>query len=77
VVEANVSVDVQRTSQFGRGLQPVSGQQPGPFFGAIVDTQGGELVPQTADLGNAVQPQQFAQLAWRLVLQLLDGLEAA
>ncbi len=77
VVEANVAVNVQRTSQFGRSLQPVSGQQPGPFFRAIVETQGGELTPQTADLGNAVRPQQFAQLAGRLILQLLDGLEAA
>ena len=34
-------------------------------------------MPQTTDFGNAVQPQQLAQLARGLVLQLLDGLDAA
>ena len=77
MIEANVPVDIQGASQFRRGLQPVSGQQPGPFFRAVVDTQGGQLVPQTTDFGNAVQPQQLAQLAGGLVLQLLDGLDAA
>ena len=70
-------VHIQGAGQFRRGLQPVSGQQPGPFFRAVVDTQGGQLVPQTTDFGNAVQPQQLAQLARGLVLQLLDGLDAA
>src|SRR5271168_2970736 len=60
MIEANVSVDIQGTSQFGCGLQPVSGQPPGPFFGSVVDTQCGQLVPQTTNFGNAVQPQQLA-----------------
>ena len=45
--------------------------------GAVVDAQGGQLAPQTTDFGNAVQPRQLAQLARGLVLQLLDGLDAA
>ena len=72
-----MAVDIQGTGQFRRGLQPVSGQETGPFFRAVVDAQGGQLVPQTTDFGNAVQPQQLAQLARGLVLQLLDGLDAA
>ena len=70
-------VDVQGAGQFRRGLQPVSGQEPGPFFRAVIETQGGQLAPQTTDFGNAVQPQQLAQLTGGLVLQLLDGLDAA
>ena len=70
-------VDVQGAGQFRRGLQPVSGQQPSPFLRAVIETQGGQLAPQTTDFGNAVQPQQLAQLTGGLVLQLLDGLDAA
>ena len=55
-------VDVQGAGQFRRGLQPVPGQEPGPFFRAVIETQGGQLAPQTTDFGNAVQPQQLAQL---------------
>ena len=32
MIEANMPVDVQGAGQFRRGLQPVSGQEPGPFF---------------------------------------------
>src|SRR5271165_549386 len=32
MIEANVPVDVQGAGQFRRGLQPVPGQEPGPFF---------------------------------------------
>ena len=77
MIEANVAVDVQGAGQFRRGLQPVSGQEPGPFFRAVIETQGGQLAPQTTDFGNAVQPQQLAQLTGGLVLQLLDSLDAA
>ena len=77
MIEANVAVHVQYTGQFQRGLQPVSGQQPGPLLGTVVEAQGGQLAAQTADFRNAVQPHQLAQLARGLVLQLLDGLDAA
>ena len=77
MIEANVPVDVQGAGQFRRGLQPVPGQEPGPFLRAVIETQGRPLAPQTTDFGNAVQPQQLAQLTRGLVLQLLDGLDAA
>ena len=72
-----MAVDIQRTGEFWRGLQPVSGQESGPFFRGVVEAQGSQLTPQTTNFGNAVQPQQLAQLARGLVLQLLDGLDAA
>jgi len=56
MIEPNVPIDIQGASQIRRGLQPVSGQEPGPFFRAVIETQGGQLAPQTTDFGNAVQP---------------------
>ena len=69
-------VDVQGAGQFRRGLQPVPGQEPGHFFGPSSRLKAASS-PQTTDFGNAVQPQQLAQLPGGLVLQLLDGLDAA
>jgi hypothetical protein len=55
-----VPVHIQGAGQFRLGLQPVLGQQPGPFFRAVVETQGGQLVPQTTDLGDVDQDQSMA-----------------
>jgi hypothetical protein len=77
MIEVNMAIGVKRASQVRRGLQPLSGQEPGPLFRAVVETQSSQLTPQAADFGNAAQTQQFAQFAWGLVLQLLDGLDAA
>src|SRR5262249_34355579 len=76
VVEANMPIDIQGTGQLRCGLQPIPRQEPGPFFWTVVDAQGSQLVPQTANFGNTVQPQQLAELARGLVLQLLDDLDA-
>ena len=69
-------VDVQGAGQFRRGSSQSRDRSPAHFLGRHPDS-GLRAAPQTTDFGNAVQPQQLAQLTGGLALQLLDGLDAA
>src|SRR5260370_32075067 len=71
VIETDMAIDIQDTGEFWSGLEPVSGQETGPSFRAVVDAQGCQLPSQTTNLGNTVLIQQLAQLAWTLVRQLV------
>ena len=77
MIQPYVPIDVQRAGQVRGGLEPVARQQGGPALRGVAGAQGRELVPQTTHLGHAVQAEQLSQLAGRVILQLLDGLDAA
>jgi hypothetical protein len=77
VIEPHVAVDVQRAGQLGVGREPLLGKQSGPFLRQVSLAELSRLVAQAADLGHAIQSQEFSQLARRFVLQSFDRLDAA